>query len=87
MFVAQLRVFIFFYAAGPSTSDDQSESSFSDPQFGTRCPTLSTDDDPSVGADLSCQRGIFSRKINLKLVLISLSAQICSHVFVFSRCD
>lgn len=59
MCVAQFRVFIFFYAVGPSTSDDQLESSFPDSQFGTQCPTLSTDNDSSVGGDLSCQIGIF----------------------------
>lgn len=58
MFVAVSGYFIFFYAAEASTSDDQLVGSFVDSQFGTQCPTLSTDSDPAVGVDLSCLRGI-----------------------------
>eukprot|EP00066_Takifugu_rubripes_P014447 XP_011603713.1 PREDICTED: protein FAM83A [Takifugu rubripes] len=43
--------------ADASTSDDQLVGSFVDSQFGTQCPTLSTDSDPAVGVDLSCLRG------------------------------
>lgn len=50
--------FFFLNAADASTSDDQLDSSFVDSQFGTQCPTLSTDSDPAVCVDQSCQGGI-----------------------------